>query len=283
MMKVTDMRTGYNRKEVVKGISFTVGQGSFTCIIGANGCGKTTALKGMLGLLPLFGGSVSVDGVDFVSAGSGAISAKERAKVLAYIPQTHSIPFPFLVSDVVLLGRTPHLKSSVSGVSEADMEAAYGALEQMRITSIAGEEYTALSGGQQQLVLIARALAQEPRILVMDEPTASLDFGNQQMVLERMRDLTDRGMAVVMVTHDPRHALACADEVIVMDDGVIVMRGSPDEIVTTEALGSIYGAQVCVSAVRLESGEDVRVVIPLSGRSASRGNSGRAVRQPKEN
>jgi ABC-type cobalamin/Fe3+-siderophores transport system ATPase subunit len=268
MMKVTDLHTGYYRKEIVKGISFTADRGEFICIIGANGCGKTTALKGILGLLPLFGGTVSIGGEVFAGGReSRVVSAKERARVFAYIPQIHSIPFPFIVSDVVLLGRTPHLRSSVAGVSERDVKAAAGAMEQMGIASIAGEEYTALSGGQQQLVLIARALAQEPKIMIMDEPTASLDFGNQQLVLERMRDLSDGAMAVVMVTHDPRHALLCADKVMVMDDGVLIKEGSPDETITTDTLEQIYGAQVRVAAVRLDSGDEVRTIIPTPRRT----------------
>jgi iron complex transport system ATP-binding protein len=277
MLKVTNLRTGYYHREIVKGVSFAVDRGDFTCIIGANGCGKTTALKGILGLLPLFGGAVSVDGRDFADvAGSGAaVSAKERAKVFAYIPQVHSIPFPFLVSDVVLLGRTPHLRSSVAGVSSADMKAAYGAIEQMGIESIAKEEYTALSGGQQQLVLIARALAQEPKILIMDEPTASLDFGNQQLVLGRMKDLSNHGMAVVMVTHDPHHALLCANKVLVMDDGKIIEEGSPNETITTETLRNIYDAQVYVTDVKLDSGGEVRTVIPLLKRMADAGTDRR--------
>jgi ABC-type cobalamin/Fe3+-siderophores transport system ATPase subunit len=145
----------------------------------------------------------------------------------------------------------------------SDMEAAYGAMEQMEIESIAGEEYTTLSGGQQQLVLIARALAQEPKILIMDEPTASLDFGNQQFVLGRMQALSRHGMAVVMVTHDPHHALLCANKVIVMDDDVIVKEGSPDETITTEMLERIYGAQVHVATVKLDSSDEVKSVIPL--------------------
>jgi iron complex transport system ATP-binding protein len=190
-------------------------------------------------------------------------SARERAKVFAYIPQVHSIPFPFLVYDVALLGRTPHLRSSVAGVSKADREAAEAALEQMGIASIAREEYTALSGGQQQLVLIARALAQEPKVLIMDEPTASLDFGNQQLVLGRVRDLARSGMSVLMVTHDPHHALLCADKVLVMEDGRITREGAPEDTITTETLKEIYGARVYVASVSLDTGEEVRTVIPL--------------------
>ncbi|MDR0817053.1 MAG: ABC transporter ATP-binding protein [Clostridiales Family XIII bacterium] len=290
MLRIDDLRTGYYKKEIVHGISFTVDSGDFACIIGANGCGKTTALKGILGLLPLYGGSVAVDGRIFAgaagsghsgnsgnsgdighSAGSGhsghknshAVRVKDRAKVFAYIPQIHGLPFPFLVSDVVLLGRTPHLQSSVAGPSDADKEAAYNALEMLGIESIAKESYTELSGGQQQLVLIARALAQEPKILIMDEPTASLDFGNQQLVLDRMQNLSSRGMSVLMVTHDPHHALLCADKVIVMDEGEIIMEGTPEETITTKMLEKIYGTQVFVTTVQLESGDSVRTVIPV--------------------
>jgi ABC-type cobalamin/Fe3+-siderophores transport system ATPase subunit len=280
MMNVTDLRTGYYRKEIVKGISFTADRGEFICIIGANGCGKTTALKGILGLLPLFDGTVSVDGEVFAGAReSRTVSAKERARVFAYIPQIHSIPFPFIVSDVVLLGRTPHLRSSVAGVSENDVKAARDAMEQTGIASIAGEEYTALSGGQQQLVLIARALAQEPKILIMDEPTASLDFGNQQLVLERVRDLSDDGMTVVMVTHDPRHALLCADKVMVMDDGGIIKEGAPDETITTDTLERIYGARVRVTAVKIDTDNEVRTIIPTLKRASDGKNTDRMVKE----
>jgi ABC-type cobalamin/Fe3+-siderophores transport system ATPase subunit len=151
----------------------------------------------------------------------------------------------------------------VAGPSARDKEVAYAALEMLGIESIAKENYTELSGGQQQLVLIARALAQEPQILIMDEPTASLDFGNQQLVLERMQNLSDRGMSVLMVTHDPHHALLCANKVIVMDEGEIIKVGTPEETVTTEMLEKIYATQVFVTTVELDSGEEVRTVIPI--------------------
>ncbi|MDR0518711.1 MAG: ABC transporter ATP-binding protein [Clostridiales Family XIII bacterium] len=266
LLSVNNLRTGYHRTEVVKGISFTAERGDFVCVIGANGCGKTTALKGMLGILPLFGGSVDVGGREFLSAGGHTATAKEFARTFAYIPQIHGLPFPFLVSDVVLLGRTPHLRSSVSSPSDADKAAAYMALKTLGIESIAGSEYTALSGGQQQLVLIARALAQEPRILIMDEPTASLDFGNQQLVLDRMLDLGREGMAVIMVTHDPAHVLHCANKVIVMDGGSVLREGTPEETITAEILERIYGARAAVTTARLDDGSEVRTVVPLSRR-----------------
>jgi iron complex transport system ATP-binding protein len=270
MLNVEGLRTGYHKKEIVKGLSFAAKRGDFVCIIGANGCGKTTALKAMLGILPLYGGSVSVDGRELITTGGQRVTAKEFARIFAYIPQIHGLPFPFLVSDVVMLGRTPHLRSSVSAPSEADKIAAYKALDTLGIVSIADSEYTALSGGQQQLVLIARALAQEPRVLIMDEPTASLDFGNQQLVLDRLMDLGSEGMAVIMVTHDPSHVLHCANKVVVMDEGKVLRDGSPDETITTEILEQIYGARAEVTTVLLNDGEEVRAVVPLSGSKAEK-------------
>jgi iron complex transport system ATP-binding protein len=269
-LSVSNLRTGYNKKEVVHGIGFTAESGDFVCIIGANGCGKTTALKGILGILPLFAGTVSIDGKELIGASGHTLSAREFAKVFAYIPQIHGLPFPFLVSDVALLGRTPHLRSSVSPPTNEDKEAAYNALAALGIANIADSEYTQLSGGQQQLVLIARALAQEPRVLIMDEPTASLDFGNQQLVLERLMDLKSSGMSIIMVTHDPQQVLHCANKVLVMDGGEILCEGLPEKTVTTEILEKIYGAHAVVTTVKLDSGEEVRTVIPARKEGAGR-------------
>jgi iron complex transport system ATP-binding protein len=255
MLDITNLRTGYHKKEIVHGVSFSADRGDFLCIIGANGCGKTTMLKGILGLLPLMGGEATVDGVPVTGA-------KQRAKIFAYIPQIHSIPFPFRVSDVVLLGRTPHLTSTVSGASRKDKLAAYAAMEMLGIEKIAGSVYTELSGGQQQLVLIARALAQEPRILIMDEPTASLDFGNQQMVLSRMRSLGHDGMLVIMVTHDPSHVLMCANRVLIMKDGRITAEGTPSETVTSEMLSDVFGVNAAVVDVAGPGGEVRKAVVP---------------------
>jgi iron complex transport system ATP-binding protein len=135
-------------------------------------------------------------------------------------------------------------------------------MERMGITSLADRPYTQLSGGQQQLVLIARALTQEPDLLIMDEPTASLDFGNQQLVLQQMRHLADEGTSVLMVTHDPDHALFCAHRVIVMEAGRIIAEGAPNEVLDTECLQRIYHTNVKVLDVELD-GEMQRVCIPV--------------------
>lgn len=261
LLEVRDLRVGYGKqaraREIVHGLSFDVRAGEFVCIVGANGCGKTTTLKALLGLLPLMGGSVSIDGVKM-----GEIAERRRAQCFAYIPQAHTPPFPFTVADVVILGRTPHM-NGFARVRDNDRAIAHRAMQLLGISDLAQRPYTNLSGGQQQLVLIARALAQQSKVIVMDEPTASLDFGNQQLVLSRMRMLSQMGKAVIMVTHDPDHALCCADRVLVMEKGRIIGDGTPEECITTENLSRIYGACAEVVDVDLSGNRKERVCVPL--------------------
>lgn len=258
MLEVRDLHAGYGDKEIVHGVNFTIERGQFVCVIGANGCGKSTLLRNLLGLIQPFSGTVAIDGKD-----TREMDERERARHFAYIPQAHTPPFPFKVSDVVILGRTPYLNGIATSTSERDHLIAYRALEQLSITHLADAVYTELSGGQQQLVLIARALAQQPDLLVMDEPTASLDFGNQQLVLSCVYDLSRLGMSVLMVTHDPDHALFCSDRVLMMEEGCIIGDGTPAEIITTENLRRIYNTESYVTDVPVAGGEVVRVCVPV--------------------
>lgn len=260
LLQIRDLRVGYGRKnpvEVVHGVSFDVHPGEFICIIGANACGKTTTLKALMGLLPVMGGKVNVGGRDIAG-----MPERERAKHYAYIPQAHTPPFPFSVADVVMMGRTPYI-NKFARTTEYDRAVAYSALELLGITELSEKPYTQLSGGQQQLVLIARALTQQSDVLIMDEPTASLDFGNQHMVLSAMQKLSRMGKAVVMVTHDPDHALYCADRVIVMDAGVVLTDGTPEACITTEILNQIYGTDTRVVDVEVSPGRIARVCVPI--------------------
>ena len=262
LLVASHISCGYGRaqkyKQIVHDVSFQVNAGDFLCIIGANGCGKTTSLKALMGLLPLEGGEVTVCGTNLASMGE-----RQRAQHFAYIPQAHTPPFPFKVADVVLLGRTPYI-NKLARVTSKDRLIALYALRLLGIEHLAEKAYTTLSGGQQQLVLIARALTQQSDILVMDEPTAALDFGNQQLVLSRMRTLSEMGKAVIMVTHDPDHALYCANRVVVMDKGSVLREGTPAQTITSEILAHIYGTQACVVDVPVgETGHTERVCIPL--------------------
>lgn len=256
VLKITDLRTGYEKTEIVHGVSFSVERGEFVCVLGPNGCGKTTTLKTVLGLLPPMGGQIEMDGVSTIG-----MPEAERAKLFAYIPQSHTPPFPFTVADVVILGRTPYI-NKLARVSDHDKQIAYDCMERMGVLEFADRPYTQLSGGQQQLVLIARALTQEPDLLIMDEPTASLDFGNQQLVLQQMRNLADSGMSVLMVTHDPDHALFCAHRVIVMEAGKVLVEGNPNEVLDTNCLRRIYNTNVKVLDVEID-GHMQRVCIPV--------------------
>lgn len=256
ILDVRNLTCGYHRKVIVRDASFTLRQGQFACIIGTNGCGKTTLLKTVLGLLPPMEGNALIHGRDIAKLSDG-----ERARHIAYIPQAHTPPFPFSVADVVLMGRTPHI-GRFSNISHEDKRVAWDSLCMLGIEHLAERTYTKLSGGQQQLVLIARALTQQPELIVMDEPTASLDFGNQQIVLSRMKELSARGATVLMVTHDPGHAVYCADTVIVMKDGGVACTGTPDEIVTKARMESIYRTPIHVSDVDV-NGKPRRVCIPL--------------------
>lgn len=257
LLVVRDLHCGYGSKEIVHGVSFEVSRGDFVCVIGANGCGKTTMLKSILGLARPFSGEVSLCGCDALK-----LTDRERARMFAYIPQAHTPPFPFLAGDVVLMGRTPYV-GRMSRTTPEDRLVAWRAMRLLGIEDLARRVYTQLSGGQQQLVLIARALTQQPDLVVMDEPTASLDFGNQQVVLSRMKGLARTGVSVLMVTHDPYHAFYCADRVLVMRDGMLSAEGAPRDVMTRERLEEIYHTPVDVVDVRLSTGASTTVCVPL--------------------
>ncbi len=256
-LAVDNLSCGYGSIEIIDKASFSIDKGDFSCIIGANGCGKTTLLKTILGLLPALGGGAFIDGQDICE-----LPPMKRAKLLAYIPQAHTPPFPYSVSDVVLMGRTPHI-GNFAHVSYADKKIVWDALCLLGIDKLAEQPYTRLSGGQQQLCLIARAVAQDAKVIIMDEPTANLDFGNQQMVLHRMKDLSQSGATMLMVTHDPHHALFCSNNVIVVKDGHILKTGTPEQIITKETLEDIYHTPIDVETVITSENTKRRVCIPL--------------------
>ncbi|MEF9841924.1 MAG: ABC transporter ATP-binding protein [Raoultibacter sp.] len=257
MLHVENLHCGYGRKEIVHGVSFNVEEGEFVCIIGSNGCGKTTLLKNLLGLTKAFSGEVFMQDKNVQK-----LTDLERARLFAYIPQAHTPPFPYSVADVVLMGRTPYV-GRMARVSAEDRRIAWEAMCTLGIEHLAQRTYTKLSGGQQQLILIARALTQQPELIIMDEPTASLDFGNQQTVLSRMKDLVKTGVSVLMVTHDPHHAFYCATRVVVMGEGCIIAEGSPDDVVTQQCLETIYHTHVEVIEVGMEDGNTRKVCVPL--------------------
>jgi iron complex transport system ATP-binding protein len=242
---------GYPGKPVGRDISFALGAGEVLCLLGPNGSGKTTLFKTLLGLLPAQAGEVLIDGRLL-----RRLARVEVATRIAYVPQAHVAHFPYAVLDMVTMGRTAHL-GPFARPGARDHTAALDALETLGIADLADADYTRISGGQRRLALIARALAQAAPLIVMDEPTASLDFGNQALVLRRIRALAAQGYGIVLSTHDPDHAFACASTVALLHGGRLVATGATSEVLSPARLEVVYGLPVAVE--RLAGGHTVCV------------------------
>lgn len=238
---------GYGNKQVGQHIHFSLDAGRILCLLGPNGSGKSTLFKSVLGLIPLLGGEV------FIQQQSLALcSRRDIAKTIAYVPQATDSMFAFSVLDVAVMGRSAHI-GLFSAPSPDDYEFAEQCLAQLGIAHLAERSYTQISGGEQQLVLLARALAQQPKALVLDEPTASLDFGNQIRVLDQIRILRDQGLAIFLCTHQPEHAYRVADEVLLFKKGEVVAAGNTVSTLTAEALGRLYDLPIDVVYQHLRS------------------------------
>lgn len=238
MLNVERLAIGYSGRAIVRDVSFTLAPGQSLCVLGANGSGKTTLFRTLLGLMPALGGEISISGASIAT-----LSRADIARAIAYVPQAHATFFPFSVRDIVLMGRAA-LIGAFDAPSAKDREVAQAALETLGLTSLAERAYTEISGGERQLTLIARALAQDPQILILDEPTASLDLGNQVRVLEELLKLARSGRALMFASHDPDHAFACADRALVLHEGTVAALGAPQETLTPELLKFVYGVAV---------------------------------------
>jgi iron complex transport system ATP-binding protein len=226
---------GYGSRTVLHDVSCSLQTGEVVCLLGANGCGKTTLFKMILRLLRPSTGCVRLGGTDIASW-----NEQQLARSLGYVPQMHTPPFAFLVRDIVLMARAAHLRPFASP-GKADERIADEALDYLGILRLAEQRYTELSGGERQLVLIARALAQKAQWLILDEPAASLDLGNQTKVLRAIGELSKTGLGVLMTTHDPGHAFLCASRVALMSRGRIVALDTPAAALTRPALEEAYG------------------------------------------
>jgi iron complex transport system ATP-binding protein len=242
-LAVTALSYGYRGRVVGRDVSFTVAPGEVLCLLGANGGGKTTLFKTILGLLAPHAGSVAIDGEDM-----GAWDARRRARAFGYVPQSGAGQFPFTVREMVLMGRIAH-RSAFAAPTDADRAAVEAALESLGIAALAERDWLRISGGERQLALIARALAQEPRVLVLDEPTANLDFGNQLRVLRHMRNLAGQGLAVMFSTHHPEQAFACATQVALLHGGALARVATPEHAITSETMALLYGVDVEIVSV----------------------------------
>jgi len=229
----------YNHKDMIwENVNLQVNEGDCVCLLGANGCGKTTLLHTMCGTNPITRGKVLVNGKDIQE-----YSITELAQTVGIVYQDHTVSFPYTSLEVVRMGRAPYL-NMFQTPSKEDTLMAYEIMKELGIEHIADKSYSKISGGQRQLVLIARTLCQQPDVILFDEPTSHLDFKNQAIVMKTLQKLSDRGMTIVMTSHFPSHAWQVGTKVVLMGNHGIIAQGTPEEIMTEDNLSGIYDVRV---------------------------------------
>lgn len=234
MIEARRVTCGYSRHHaVLHDVSFTARKGETINILGPNGCGKSTLLKAVLGFMPLENGSVFVNGQNAQS-----LTPRQKAKFLAYVPQFHSGVFNYTVMDVVLMGCS--VRGPWYGYTDEDKEAAATALRRVGMLEHVSRSYLHLSGGERQLILIARSLAQGAEHIIMDEPATGLDYGNQFRLLEVIRELAGEGLLFMLTTHHPEHALFLGGRAILIENGSLVADGQVHEVVTAASMRALY-------------------------------------------
>ncbi len=259
MLKIEQLGFSYTKKQMVlNDVSFELKEHDVLCLLGPNGTGKTTLLRCLLGLNKPSGGQITLDGRDLAKT-----SSRARAKNMAYVPQASSIAFPYEAEEIVLMGRLAHLRVGASP-TKADRATCAEAMESLGISHLRRKLFNRMSGGERQMVLVARAMAQQARILAMDEPTANLDYSNQVRILRAVNHLSEEGYSILLVTHFPDHAFLVCTQAVLMRDGVVKARGSPDTVITSETLSGLYGTEVSVTETMLcDCGVRAKVCVPL--------------------
>ena len=257
MLKATDIRYAYAMaRPVLQGVSFTLSAGTILYLLGRNGSGKTTLLGCLSGSIRTDGGTITFHGRDIYD-----YTPRERAQHIGLIPQLHTPAFAYTVRDMVLMGRAPHLGLFDSPGRE-DYEITDEALENVGLMAYRDRPYTKLSGGERQLVLIARGLAQRCTVLLMDEPDAHLDLNNQQRVMKIVSKLAESGLSFIVSSHVPNNALNYAHQILLMKAGGVLAFGSPYETLTAETLSLAYDLTTEVIYETINGEHKPRAVVP---------------------
>jgi iron complex transport system ATP-binding protein len=255
-LTITDLSCGYHGVPLFSNFNLTVDKGDIVCLLGPNGVGKTTLFKTILGFIRPESGHITIDGKD-----STTLSRRTFAAHVAYVPQTSETPFPLKTIDVVLTGCAGQL-SIFDTPHETDYKRAHQILNELGVDHLSHRQFDELSGGERQMVLIARALMQNAQILIMDEPTSALDFGNQMRVLSCVKHLAQHGHGILMTSHNPDHAYLCGSSAtLIMDNGSIVS-GSVEDVVTADNLQKTYHIDIGVYDVQEDDGTHIRTCIP---------------------
>lgn len=245
--EVKELGFSYGERSVLQDVSFRLGEAEAVAVLSPNGGGKTTLFRCILGIHPHYSGTILMDGQDIRS-----FSSRMLARHVAYVPQTHYPAFNYSVLDMVLMGTAPLLESTqLPGRNE--YEAARQALSRLDIRHLEQRGFMRLSGGEQRMVLIARALARQTPMMILDEPTADLDIGHQHLVMSQVRALRDQGLTILFSTHDPSLAYRYSDRVLALSGGRILMDGTPQEVICPPVLKELY--RISASVVPLDDGQ----------------------------
>lgn len=255
-IRTEDLCFSYGSAPILKNIDFRAHESSLVAVIGPNGAGKSTLFRCILGFLKGYSGTILIDNQDIKE-----MSRTEIARKIAYIPQTTVPVFNYDVIDIVLMGTTGSLKLLESPGKE-QIEAAERALDELGIGYLRNRGFGRISGGERQLVLVARALVQNAKILIMDEPTANLDYGNQYRVMAKIKELAAGGYTIILSTHNPEHALLFADKSFVIQKGEFVAAGSSAEVLNEEMMRRLYGVDVRILTTEINE-EEARVFVPV--------------------
>lgn len=234
MIEARQLSAKQGKTVVFKNLNLSLRKGEVISLLGPNGCGKTTLLRTMLGLHPMESGEVLWEGQSAKS-----VTPKVQSRIISYVPQYHRLAFGYAVIDIVLMGVMAGY-SEWARPSASQYQLAEKALATLKISALSQRPYTELSGGQRQLVLIARALAQDTPYMLLDEPTNGLDYGNQLKLLEKIKLLGAEHRCILMTTHHPEHALAVSNRVIAMQEGCLTLDGTPEEIICAENMAKLY-------------------------------------------
>ncbi|HKL12347.1 MAG TPA: ABC transporter ATP-binding protein [Halanaerobiales bacterium] len=253
MLEVKNLGFSYNKVKTINNINFRVKRQEFSCLLGANGSGKTTILKCLNGVLEKDEGKIKIDQTDL-----DELNQRQIAQYVSMVPQEHSVVFSYRVLDVVTMGATPYLGfGKMPG--QKHYERALKILKKLDIEYLADRQYNQLSGGEKQLILIARALMQDTGYLIMDEPTSHLDFKNKNLLMREIKKLTrNSNTGVIMALHDPNLALKYCDRVIIVKDGSIMADGDTNEIMTGRNLGNAYGIDIKIN----EKARGIEIALP---------------------
>lgn len=263
-LSISHLSFSYGEHQVLEDISFEAREGDLVAVLGPNGVGKSTLFRCMLGFLKNYSGEIRMaDGSEVRD-----LDTRSLARYMAYIPQNFDPVYNYTVLDSVLMGTTSSL-GLFSGPGTRERQRAEEALESVGVLYLRNRGISRISGGERQMVMIARALAQNARILVMDEPTANLDYGNQARVMERVRVLAKEGYTVLISTHNPEHALLYANRVLILQGGHVLAQGDRDEILTQDLLSRLYGIRVAVREETID-GRRCRICIPVTDAVLSR-------------